>query len=291
MDFNVKQALDNCGLNWTVTQRSLVAINEEDEGKLLTSPFYGNFRDDNSECLGVGTSRYQVSQNHEIIEILFNYFGDNISVDDISGGQIRGGSRVFFKVKMGDLFENSMQEIEESLIIVDSFDGTTPILMGAHDKLFITGNISVQYDPNSSVRISHTTSMKQKLELFDLKYSSFLRFNQEKRLTYENWMDERQSKSDMIEFISKLNNCDVSLSENDFCSTYSRRKWNIVQSQIEALLDEVPKHGSTKFSSYQGISRYATHKMGGKKDQFEKKLSIVDGSAQTLLAKAWKILG
>lgn len=287
----VQEILNKTGLNWKVTQRELFAKDYEDN--ILESPYYGQYRNDTNECLGVSTSRYKVSQNGDVLEILYKYFGDTLDLSKIEGGELKGGRRIYYTIKQDDLFTGTSAHLEQRFIIKDSHDGSSPIVLGFQDKVLLCENGLTRWldrKDGKIVRIMHTASMSTKLKQFEELYSRYLTFNEDKKIKYENWMNSKITMDLAKTLLERLNNCDLSLSKNDFIKDFSTRKFNIIQSQLECIELEVNRQGMNKFGLINGITNYTTHVLGTKKSSKERYDALMDGSGYSINNRAFEII-
>lgn len=278
-----EQILNKTNLNWTVSKRELY-----DPSGIATG-YYGQFRDDTDACLGISSPQYLVSQNSDIIQLLENYFGSNLIADNVSGFPLKGGKRVHLKIKDRNLFEGTDAALSRHLLIKDSHDGSCPIILGTYDEVLVCSNGLTTMHKVNELRITHTKSMAAKLKSFDTAYSKLLGLNEKLKQQYETFMSTKVSMDLAITMLEQLNNCDLSMSEDEFKSMFSTRKWNIVQTQLECIELEFNRQGKTKWGLLNGITQYTTHRFGDKSTE-ELKESVIDGTAKIIASNAFDLI-
>lgn len=288
---NVEQVLNKFGLNWKVKQKPLVALTKK--GKELKTPFNGIFRMDTKACLGSGTDRYTVSQNADTVELLFNFFGEDLSVKDFtSGGALKGGARMYLTLKNHNqkYFLEGDGALKSRIIIKDSHDGSCRITLGLQDYVKVCSNGMHAWNNKAKVHISHTKTLTSKLKQFAALYKEFEVFQDNHYKMYLDFQASKVTKKDMLSFVGKLNNVDFSLPEAEFIEKYSTRKYNIVKKQYDCILLETGRQGKNKFGLLQGITNYTSHEFNSNKTDEYRLESSIDGASQRLTAKAINLL-
>lgn len=288
----LQEILNKTGLNWTVSKYPMYGVRETGQFVHFKTPYYGHFRDDTNECIGKSTDRYKVSQNAEVLGLICDYFGDNIDINNVEGGELKGGRRIYFTLKQENLFTGTVAETEQRLIIKSSHDGSSPIVFGFQDLVLVCTNGLIEWKDRGigKVRIMHTNSMKEKLNQFDKLYSQYLNFNEAKKAKYTRWQNDKVTMDLALLAVGRLNKCDMSLKEEDFKAQFSPRKWNIVQAQLRCIEEEMNRQGETKWGLLNGFTNYSTHILGKKKTETERREALIDGGGYKINSKALKIV-
>lgn len=265
------EILNKINLNWEVNQKPLFGPEGE------RTRFFGQFRSDNDTCLGVSTEKYEISQNYEIVDLLVNYFGSNLKIENVEGNSIQSGRKIYVTLKQDNLFSRTTAELEQKLIIKNSHDGSSPLTFGFMDKVLICSNGMVRWvESKQKVRISHTSSLRTKLDNFEVLYSEFLQFNELKKNQYEQFMSTPVTMSLAMDMLDYINKCDTSV--DNFQEVYSARKLNILEKQLESIELEISRQGLNKFGLLQGITNFTTHHLGNKKTPSERQESLLIGN-------------
>lgn len=264
------EILNKTGLNWEVNQKPLFGPEGE------RTRFFGQFRSDNDACLGVSTDKYEISQNAEVVDLLVNYFGDNIKIENVNGYSMMDGRRLCITLQQENLFHNTTAALEQKLIIRNSHDGSSPLTIGFQDKVLVCKNGLTRWmDSKKKVKITHTQSLRHKLDNFEILYTEFLGFNEAKKQMYERFMSTPVTMSLAMDMIDYINNCDTSV--DNFELEYSPRKLNLVEKQLECIELETSRQGMNMFGLLQGITNFTTHHLGGRKTQSQREESSVIG--------------
>lgn len=277
--------LDNTGLNWGVEAKPLFG------GEGERTPYFGMFRDDNDACLGALSSRYVPLSNRELIEVATRYFGKNLKVESVTGGELNGGKNVFFKIRQKELFTGSTAKMQRFFCLKNSFDGSSGVQGLSYDEVEICTNGMTRDTLHSKINIRHSSTMAQKLEQFDELYASFLNFEETMQADYEFLMARKATKADALAFISFMNKCDATLPEGKFLDGYSQRKYSIVQQQLELTEMEMKRQGRTFFGMLQGLTNYTSHHLRGNTTTPEQRqANLIEGGAYYMNRKGLNYL-
>jgi Domain of unknown function (DUF932) len=248
-----QEILNHVGLNWECSKEKLQFTDGID------TSFYGIRRMDNDACLGVVTEKYCLSQNSEIIELLDNFFPDT-ALQDYSGLCLKGGKRVGVKIKGDTLFKGTNQALTQSILVMDSHDGSIPFTVKMFEKVLVCENGLVRdFEMDKKVKITHTKSMTEKLRDFEILYGEYLEFVKRSKKKYEYYMNSKVTMDLALDAISYVFNCDAHLNEAEFKENYSTRKWNNIQMALYSMETELERQGMNKFGVLQGITHYTNH--------------------------------
>ncbi|MCD8371598.1 MAG: DUF945 domain-containing protein [Clostridiales bacterium] len=113
-------ALELAGLNWTVSQRTVVT-----EDGIRIPGFKANVRDSDEQVLGVVTDRYRVVQNEEAFAFTDELLGEGVRYE--TAGSLQGGRRTWILAKLPQRYIISGDEIVPYLVFMNSHDGSGAI--------------------------------------------------------------------------------------------------------------------------------------------------------------------
>lgn len=285
-----KEILEKANLDWTVSQRALFGPKGE------RTNLYGQFIDGTDHYLGSSSDRYHISQNEELADVMVNYFGSELNIDNISGGCLQGGRRIYFTLKGDNLFKGTTAELEQRLIIRNSHDGSIKLTFGFQDLVLVCTNGMTQWLERSKgerVAIMHTSSMKQKLNQFDQLYANYLNFSEKKHDMYKQWMSTPISKDLAYKGIATLNGVKEEhasiVDVDEFKEHYSTRKFNIIEAQRESMDIELARQGYNKWGMFNGFTNFTTHEIGNKSEA-ERRDGLLLGSGYNLNNKAFALV-
>lgn len=287
----MEKVLKDLGLEWTVSARELVDKNGND------TPYLGIFRDDTDVCLSARTSRYEITQNDELLKLLTTYFGNDI-LTDIRGGYYGNGERIWVSMKYdtGDLFKNSPQALEQRMIIGDSHDGSIRLSLGFQELVKICTNGVVRWldkKDGFNFHYKHTPSIKEKLLQFDIMFKQFVEVQKNHNDLYKQWISTPVSRELAQMAVSRVNDVkyeDFGLKRDEFIKTYSAKKKNIMEQQLQAIEVEMNRQGKNKFGLFMGFTHYTSHMIGNTKTRKERTDELVYGGGYNINNRAYELI-
>lgn len=115
-----EEALKVSGLDWKVTQRSIMTDNY---GSI---PGYkANIRESDNKVLGVVTDRYRVVQNSEAFAFTDSLLGEGVKYE--TAGSLQEGRKIWLLAKLPDKYIIEGEQIEPYLVFSSSHDGSGAI--------------------------------------------------------------------------------------------------------------------------------------------------------------------
>tara|TARA_S200002703_G_scaffold24204_1_gene21018 strand:- start:2236 stop:3228 length:993 start_codon:yes stop_codon:yes gene_type:complete len=125
------QALHLADLDWSVVTAPLHATTFLPDGetplKITVPDRHALVRDDTNEVLGIVSDRYEVLQNRELADLIYEVAeAEDITVE--SAGSLNGGKRVFFLCHLDTFgFENGDDEVKQYAMFRTGHDGKTEV--------------------------------------------------------------------------------------------------------------------------------------------------------------------
>ena len=179
-----KDVMKKAGLDWIVDKCELVAKMPFGIGKNNTVDTnngdfsykgnvyrdcpgnYATYRTDLNIPLGVVKSKYEVVQNVDA----FNFFDDAIGKDKAvwqSAGMFGNGNKIFVTAKLPVDIKVGKDEVENYLVFSNSHDGSSSVnILFTPIRVICTNMLNSAFrSTDSYIRIKHTESAKEKLEL------------------------------------------------------------------------------------------------------------------------------
>lgn len=253
MDKNL--ILQEAGLNWEVGQHDIQTV-----GGIVIPDKMALIRDDNNAVLGVHGKGYEPYQNHELLELL-HQIGSSTGLELHSGGQFKGGQKVWFQLKSNDLSLNG-DRIEGFISGINSFDGSTSLAFGNASTTISCENSFWRGYKELSTRMRHSGQMRTKIDEILSKVDVMV---QEEKDMFKHIvrMADVQLSPEVKELVTKkLFGLTVEDRLDD--EELSTRKKNSIITFNGDLQRELAQKGDNLWGMFSGITRYTTHSM--KKD-------------------------
>lgn len=173
---SVEEALEQCGLNWSVSKRKLFTQGEENfpgvvmNGASLTTPtifelpnYHAIMRDDTDYPLGVVSTNYQPFQNVEGFAYLDQMLGE---VEIVTAGCFDGGKTVWVLAKVPDHILVGGNPTEQYILFRNGHDGKTsagycmtPIVVVCKNTLSLAWS-----GTKNKFRVNHIGDMSERIE-------------------------------------------------------------------------------------------------------------------------------
>ena len=128
------QALHLAGINWNVIEAPLSATTFTTDDDGMETPVRVQvpdrkclLRDDTNEVLGIVSERYEVIQNREIADLIYEVATDDeITVE--SAGSLAGGKRIFFLCHLGTFgLDHGDDTVKQYALFRTGHDGKTEV--------------------------------------------------------------------------------------------------------------------------------------------------------------------
>lgn len=241
------------GLAWEANKVPLYAtLNEgtDKENVTVQTDTYGVFRSDNNELLGTCKDRYQVFQNKELAETIYDAAG-SLNLEVKKGGTLQGGRKTFLQVALEDAVVGN-SGIKRNLTALNSHDGSCSIGFGTTNTVIVCTNTFHQA-MKGLTKIRHTESYSRRVK--DAVESIRTAITGE-NLLIDNFkrMSDTKIKDDkfVIDLVSKI----LNVNSNEKSST---RKANQVQTMAQDIYTDIGIHGNNLWGLFNGITRYTNH--------------------------------
>lgn len=250
--------LEKAGLNWTANKEIL----QTSSGIITDS--VAIVREDTQKILGVHKDSYEVFQNKQMAELLFE-LSQKADLPIHNAGLLGGGSKVFIQLKTDDLNLSYGDKVKGYLTAVNSFDGSTSLAFGHSTTTISCQNTFFGAYKGLGSKIKHTKSMIIKVD--DLLRSAE-KVRAEEKANFEtikklsevpmtdNWVDE------VLKGLFAVSLEDVKTN----AETISTRNRNNIMRFRDALAQETAYKGKTMWGLFSGVTKYSTHMIGSDKE-------------------------
>lgn len=259
--------------NWTVSKKALFGPDGEE------TPVFGIFRDDTKKFLGSVGSKYTITQNAEIVEMLMEA-SERVNVPITRGGVVGNGAKVYYQFKLEKVRIGASDNLRY-LTALTSHDGSTGIGLGTTNVTVVCQNTFYQAF-NDMTRIKHTKTSKERLNttILALKESIEREYMLIEKLVEMSKLSVPASMSD--EFICGLFGLQYEVEPH----TKTR---NIMSKVREAVNTEFNTHGETAYGLFNAVTRYTNH-IVNYHSQDSKRQAIMFGSAKALVDRALPLI-
>lgn len=254
-----QKLLTQSNTDWTVSKRPLF----DADGNPTNG--YGIFRDDTDKCLGLVGSKYTITQNSEVVDMLLEA-ADQVDIPAVRGGYLGEGQRVYYQFSLPDV-EIGKSNTKRYLTGLTAHDGLTKIGFGATNVVVVCQNTFFQAFQDCEA-VKHTPNHKEKLAgiIKSLKLSLF-------------------QEEAMVDDLIKLSRVTVPTKVTDeFLISIiggmvdAPRTQNRLSDLRQAIGTEYSTHGENAYALFNGITRFTNHMMNYK-DIDAKRKALMFGSA------------
>jgi phage/plasmid-like protein (TIGR03299 family) len=267
---NTQELLEKSNTNWTVSKRPLFGPNGE------PTDGFGVFRDDNDHCLGLVKSKYTITQNHEIAELL-QEAAAVVDIKAVRGGTLGNGQKIYYQFELPKVTIGGSSNLRY-LTGLSGNDGLTKTAFGATNVVVICTNTFFKA-LNDCDSVKHTPNHKVKLDqiINNLKQSLF-------------------SEENLIERMVTLSNTTIPVKiTDDFIlemlggNIDTTRTQNRVAGFREAMVPELKTHGETAYALFNAVTRFTNHVMKYP-DVDAKRKALMFGAAARINDRAFDII-
>jgi hypothetical protein len=267
---NKEELLSASKTDWTVEKRALFGPNGEPTNG------YGIFRADNDRCLGLVGSKYTITQNHEVVEMLMDAAGA-VNIPAVRGGALGMGERIYYQFQLPEVTIGGSKNLRY-LTGLTAHDGLTKIGFGATNVVVICQNTFFQAFKDCEA-VKHTPNHKERLAgiINSLRASMFA---------------EEQNIQRMIQM---SNTVVPSKIDDDFLFEIigghleSTRSTNRLNDLKAAMSTEYAAHGESAYGLFNAVTRFTNH-MTPYKDIDTKRKALMFGSGARINQRAFDII-
>lgn len=267
---NKEQLLSASQTDWTVEKRPLFGPNGE------PTTGYGIFRQDNDRCLGLVGSKYTITQNHEVVEMLMDAAG-SVNIPAVRGGCLGMGERIYYQFQLPEVTIGGSKNLRY-LTGLTAHDGLTKIGFGATNVVVICQNTFFQAFKDCEA-VKHTPNHKERLAgiINSLRASMFA---------------EEQTIQRMIQM---SNTVVPSKIDDDFLFEIigghleSTRSTNRLNDLKAAMSTEYAAHGESAYGLFNAVTRFTNH-MTPYKDIDTKRKALMFGAGARINQRAFDII-
>lgn len=241
----VLELLIEFGLNWTVTKEPLFSS----DGKPTSS--FGLFRSDTKQHLATVKSRYEVYDNHQLVEAMLEATA-NIDMNVTNGGVLKDGQRVYLQAELPEVYIGK-SGMKRQITGVNSH-GEKAIGFGSSGTVIVCNNTwMMSYGELSKFR--HTISAAERVKLFIEGMRQAMGLDEGVIRTFKKMADVRLKDEVFARVIQRCFQVDIDEKQDKL----STRTINKMKKVNEAIETELELEGDTLWGLFNGITRFTNH--------------------------------
>jgi len=265
-----KELLIASKTDWTVEKKPLFGPNGE------STNGYGIFRTDNNLCLGLVGSKYTITQNQEVLEMLM-YAAGSLNIPAVRGGCLGMGERVYYQFQLPEVTIGGSRNLRY-LTGLTAHDGLSKIGFGATNVVVVCQNTFFQAFKDCDA-VKHTPNHRERLVgmIKSLRES----------MSAEEQVIERMIKMSTTTVPEKID--DDFLFEIIGGHLESTRSNNRLNDLKAAMSTEYSTHGDTAYGLFNAVTRFTNH-MTTYKDIDNKRKALMFGSGARINQRAFDLI-
>jgi hypothetical protein len=291
----VSSILAQYGLNWEVKKEPLVIEVEKRESTaswLLGSkstveetPFWATVRQDNRVHFAAVAARYEVFQNHELIELALRV-ADEIQSSIVNCFIFGMGKHIMIQIDLGSS-EVGGYYVESILTLANAHDGAGALKWGFGNRTIGCMNMYWSVYNSLEYSIRHTKNMREMVEQ-SLEIIQKVQEDDVELISTFRRMAKTYASSDNVRDVIKLvtgvdQYLPYEVAEKDYTTQAIRKS----QELLTAIRNESEEKGATLWGLFSGVTYYTTH-IGGTENGREK--SKVMGDLKSQDNKAFELI-
>lgn len=267
---NTQELLIASKTDWTVEKKPLFGPNGE------STNGYGIFRTDNNLCLGLVGSKYTITQNQEVLEMLM-YAAGSLNIPAVRGGCLGMGERVYYQFQLPEVTIGGSRNLRY-LTGLTAHDGLSKIGFGATNVVVVCQNTFFQAFKDCDA-VKHTPNHRERLVgmIKSLRES----------MSAEEQVIERMIKMSTTTVPEKID--DDFLFEIIGGHLESTRSNNRLNDLKAAMSTEYSTHGDTAYGLFNAVTRFTNH-MTTYKDIDNKRKALMFGSGARINQRAFDLI-
>lgn len=250
----IHDALEFGGLNWKVEKKGIY----NELGQRIPN-HYRTARSDNNDTLGIVGNQYEVYQNDEALSFIDNLLGIGLTkLNRI--GSFSMGRRIVANIQIKDDEGGSeVDPIEKNMVITNSHDGSSPVLVLCTDTRVVCQNtleLAIR-EAKNKFSVKHTRSMREKMHIAEDIFAKSIKYFQETNNFYNHLKDVTFTEKQLRELVGRVYGFDAT--DKDL----STRSDNILEEVTELSYTgkgtDLPNVRGTAWGAYNAVTEYLDH--------------------------------
>lgn len=246
--------LEGTNTNWLVNKLPLITA----EGYQTES--FGNFRSDNNDWLGTTKGRYEVMNNHTLVEQLVQAT-EMLDLSVTNGGMLKGGRKVYYQIELPEQYIGK-SNVKRQITALNSHDGSTCIGFGSSSTVVVCQN-TFHKSMKEVDKVLHTGNSLERIKALANRLKEAIVGDNKLMEVMQN-MANVPLRDEMIErTIRKLFLVDTT----EKLTNIPTRTKNNIESFADALDTEIKLEGATVWGLFNAVTRYTNHVAAPQKDK------------------------
>ena len=239
------------GLDFNISKRPLF----DAEGNV--TGYFGLFNDNINKCIHTVKQGYQVSQNHEVVNMVLEGMKSFGQLSVQKAGAMDDGRKVFIQLAIEGMSKVAGDIIKRYVTVIDSNDGSTSLSVGVGDLTMSCQNQFWKFYKKGN-RMRHSASLADKIKSLPRMIEVAL-LQSMKHMELYNKLAEvpvtRELAHKMVNYVLGFDRTSGSIILDDK-SAKSIEKMNNLYSAIET---EFIDKGVNMWGLHSGVTRFTTH--------------------------------
>lgn len=272
-------------------QKKMVAVMPKLDAEPFSSPYFGLYNGKTNKALNTCKAGYQVSQNHEIVELVLRgveSFGDTLRI--VKAGALHGGRKVFFQLGIKGVNKVNDEKIERYVTVIDSNDGSTGLTVGIGDMVMSCSNQFFKFYKKGEAKFRHTATLDKKLETIPSLIELALSESMKQMVIYKKFMSTHLTKNLADALVKEVLGHDRVFTSLEEQAMKTTKALNHMDSLYASIDDQIKGKGNNLFGLFSGVTHWTTHVKSKPKRNNGFEETLMTGSAYTANITAYNFL-
>ena len=255
-----KEAIELANLDYEV-KRADVQFTAE-ENVVPIKGYYATYRTDTNEYLGMVKSRYEIVQNADAFTFFDSIIDSGEAIFETAGALGRG-ERIFLLAKLPDDIKIGGEDINKYLLLTNSHDGTSSLLVGlTHTRVVCNNTLQAALkDMTNRVSIDHVSGAKDKIKEAARVMGLASKYSEEVSEIFNQMVDRRMTEGEYHEFFTKILKPEyVEVDTPEKMAEMSTKLKNTIDATMQFALTHptqtTPEANGTLWGAYNAVSGY-----------------------------------
>lgn len=255
-----KEAIELANLDYEV-KRADVQFTAQ-ENVVPIKGYYATYRTDTNEYLGMVKSRYEIVQNADAFTFFDSIIDSGEAIFETAGALGRG-ERIFLLAKLPDDIKIGGEDINKYLLLTNSHDGTSSLLVGlTHTRVVCNNTLQAALrDLTNKVSIDHVSGAKDKIKEAARVMGLASKYSAEVSEIFNQMVDRRMTEGEYHEFFTKILKPEyVEVDTPEKMAEMSTKLKNTIDATMQFALTHptqtTPEANGTLWGAYNAVSGY-----------------------------------
>jgi hypothetical protein len=288
----IQDFMERHQLDWLVKKEPLSIVTEVctplyvlEDLDIEDTQFFATVRQDNRKKFAAVSSGYEVFQNYELTELIYQV-AHGLGLTVSKAGYFDGGKRVFIQIS-NDNKKVANDIVETYIVGINSFDGSTALRWGGSNYTISCSNSfwGVYKGLNNSVR--HTTNMRAVIDESLRVAEKIKEADASMFETFARFASTEIDSGHIQALVQSITKIDIADKVWDQQRLHSPQAIDKARDLSVSIIEETANKGQTLWGLWSGVTHWSSHKAGTDKNRDKSKalgsLQKVDNQAFELL--------